>query len=127
MKFTVITPTYNQAAFIKDTIDSVINQTHKDIEYIIVDNLSDDGTEEIVNRYAERDSRIIYVREADKGQAEAINKGLNRATGDVVCWLNSDDYFYDENVLDNVSKNLTQKKKSILSSVTDGIVIKKKN
>ena len=104
MKFTVITPTYNQAAFIKDTIDSVINQTHKDIEYIIVDNLSDDGTEGIVKSYAEKDSRIIYIREADKGQAEAINKGLNRATGDVVCWLNSDDYFYDENVLDNVSK-----------------------
>ena len=78
MKFTVITPTFNQAAYIKDTIDSVLSQKHRDIEYIIVDNNSDDGTEDIVRDYMARDNRIIYIREADKGQAEAINKGFNR-------------------------------------------------
>ena len=76
MKFTVITPTWNQAEYIKDTIESVINQTHKDLEYIIVDNNSDDGTKEIVEGYMASDPRIIYIREEDHGQAEAINKGL---------------------------------------------------
>ena len=105
MKFTVITPTYNQAGYIKDTIDSVLSQKHKDIEYIIVDNNSDDGTEDIVREYMTRDDRIIYIREADKGQAEAINKGFNRASGDIVCWLNSDDYFFDDNVLKKVNNH----------------------
>lgn len=102
MKITVITPTYNQASFIEKTITSVVNQTHKDIEYFIIDSESDDGTEEIVKKYLS-DSRITYIREKDKGQAEAINKGFNRATGDIVCWLNSDDFFYNENVLERVN------------------------
>lgn len=102
-KITVITPTWNQAAYIKDTIDSVINQTHKDIEYIIVDNMSDDGTREIVEEYVSKDNRIVYIREADHGQAEAINKGIKAASGDIVCWLNSDDFFYDNLVLEKVN------------------------
>lgn len=103
-KITVITPTWNQAEFISDTIKSVINQSYENIEYIIIDNMSDDGTEDIVKRYANNDSRIMYIREPDHGQAEAINKGLNKATGDIVCWLNSDDYFYNNHVLENVVK-----------------------
>lgn len=103
MKFTVITPTYNQAEFIEKTITSVLNQTYKDIEYIIIDSESDDGTEEIVRKYAKSDRRIIYVREKDHGQAQGINKGLNKATGDIVCWLNSDDFFYTDNVLEKVN------------------------
>ena len=101
-KITVITPTWNQAEFIRDTIESVLKQTYREIEYIIVDNCSDDGTKEIVESYCEQDERIIYLREKDHGQAEAINKGLKRATGDIVCWLNSDDFFYDETVLEKV-------------------------
>lgn len=104
MKFSIITPTWNQAAYIKDTIESVINQSHKDIEYLIIDNNSDDGTEDIVRSYMEKDPRIKYVREADHGQAEAINKGFNLATGDIVCWLNSDDYYFDNDVLAKVAK-----------------------
>lgn len=102
-KFTVITPTWNQAEYIEDTIQSVIGQTYKNLEYIIVDNCSDDGTREIVEKYAKEDGRIMYIREPDKGQAEAINKGLERATGDIVCWLNSDDYYYDDKVLEKVA------------------------
>lgn len=103
-KITVITPTWNQAEFIRDTIESVINQTYREIEYFIIDNCSDDGTQEIVEEYCARDSRIIYIRERDHGQAQAINKGLRRASGDIVCWLNSDDYYYDEHVLERVAK-----------------------
>lgn len=103
-KITVITPTWNQAQFIGDTIESVIKQTYKNIEYIIIDNLSDDGTKEIVDSYAAKDERIRYIREEDHGQAQAINKGFDKATGDIVCWLNSDDFFFDENVLETVAK-----------------------
>ncbi len=119
MKITVITPTWNQGCFIKDTMESVLNQTHRDIEYIVVDNLSDDETQSVVNSFTEKDDRIIYIREADKGQAEAINKGLNRATGDIVCWINSDDCFFDENVLARVNE-LFEKNKNIDIIAGDG-------
>ncbi len=102
MKFSIITPTWNQAAYIRDTIDSILQQSHKDLELIIVDNLSDDGTKEIVESYRKKDSRIIYIRERDGGQAEAINKGLDAATGEVTCWLNSDDFYADTEVLTKV-------------------------
>ncbi len=103
-RFTIITPTWNQAAYIADTIKSVLMQRYKDFEYLIIDNCSDDGTEEIVRSYAESDSRIEYIREPDRGQAEAINKGLKRAAGDIVCWLNSDDMYFDEYVLEDVAR-----------------------
>ncbi len=108
MRFTVITPTWNQASFIEDTIRSVVEQDHEDLEYIIVDNCSDDGTEEIIRSYARKDPRIIYVREKDKGQADAINKGLRRAGGEVVCWLNSDDTYLDSRVLTKVEQAFLQ-------------------
>lgn len=104
MKITVITPTWNQAEFIEDTIKSVVRQTHEDKEYIIVDNCSDDGTEEIVRRYQEEYPYIVYIREPDKGQAEAINKGLKRACGEIVCWINSDDFYYSDTVFADVNR-----------------------
>ena len=103
-RFTIITPTWNQAEYIRDTIESVLNQTRRDLEYIIVDNCSDDGTQQIVEEYMKKDPRIIYVREPDHGQAEAINKGLKRAKGSIVAWLNSDDIYMDEHVLARVDK-----------------------
>ena len=103
-RFTIITPTWNQAEYIRDTIESVLNQTRRDLEYIIVDNCSDDGTQQIVEEYMKKDSRIIYVREPDHGQAEAINKGLKRAKGEIVAWLNSDDIYMDDHVLARVDK-----------------------
>ncbi len=102
LKLTVITPTWNQAEFIRRTIESVVNQTYQNIEYIIVDNLSDDGTKEIVEEYMTKYPYIQYIREADHGQAEAINKGFKKATGDVVCWINSDDFYYSNDVFDKV-------------------------
>lgn len=107
LKISIITPTWNQAAYIEDTIKSVLEQTYSNLEYIIVDNLSDDGTQEIVERYAASDARLRYIREADQGQAQAINKGLAAATGDIVCWLNSDDFYYDNQVLQKVADAFT--------------------
>lgn len=104
MKITVITPTWNQAEYIKDTIESVVTQTYQNIEYIIVDNCSDDGTEEIVRKYMERYPYISYIREKDKGQADAINKGLACATGNIVCWINSDDFYYSREVFAYVAE-----------------------
>ena len=103
-RLSVITPTYNQAEFIEDTIKSVLSQSFEDFEYIIVDSCSDDGTEEIVRKYEKKDPRILYIREKDRGQADGINKGLRRAKGDVVCWINSDDMYFDKNVFKKAIK-----------------------
>ena len=102
MKITVITPTWNQVEFIEKTIQSVVSQTWQNIEYFIIDNCSDDGTEEIVKKYKNQYPYIQYIRERDKGQADAINKGLRRATGDIVCWINSDDFYYNNTVFEQV-------------------------
>ncbi|MFZ4612746.1 MAG: glycosyltransferase family 2 protein, partial [Bacteroidia bacterium] len=92
-KISIITPSYNQGQYIEETILSVINQDYPNIEYIVMDGGSNDQTVEIIKKY---ESKITYwVSEKDKGQADAINKGFARATGDILCWLNSDDYFFD--------------------------------
>jgi glycosyltransferase involved in cell wall biosynthesis len=101
LRVTVITPTYNQSLYIAACVESVLVQTHRNIQYLIYDALSDDGTDAIVARYLS-DPRIRYVRERDEGQSDAINKGFEAATGDIVCWLNSDDFFFDDTVLDRV-------------------------
>ncbi|HOC60476.1 MAG TPA: glycosyltransferase family 2 protein [Smithellaceae bacterium] len=102
VQVTVITPTYNQGTFIGDTIRSVVSQTYKNIEYIIVDNESDDGTEQIVRRFIVQYDNIKYFREKDAGQADALNKGFDLAAGSIVCWLNSDDYYFDHSVIGRI-------------------------
>ncbi len=108
LKVTVIMPTWNQAAFVEDTIKSVIKQTYQNIEFIIVDNCSDDGTEEIIRKYREQNASIVYIREKDKGQADAINKGFLHATGDVICWINSDDFYYSDTVIEQVVRQFEE-------------------
>ena len=89
LRISIITPSYNQARFIERTIESVLRQTGAfDLEYLVLDGGSDDGTPEILRRY---DGRLSWESAPDKGQIDAINKGLRRATGEIVGWLNSDD------------------------------------
>ncbi len=86
-RITVVTPSYNQGRFLARTIDSVRNQGYPNVEHIVVDGMSSDDTPAILTRYP----HLQVVREPDRGQAEAINKGFRRATGDIYCFLNSDD------------------------------------
>ncbi|MEB3211902.1 MAG: glycosyltransferase family 2 protein, partial [Leptolyngbyaceae bacterium] len=90
-RISIITPSYNQGHFIEETIRSVLLQSYPNLEYIIIDGGSSDNTVEIISKYA---SHLAYwVSEPDRGQSHAINKGLARATGEIIAYINSDDYY----------------------------------
>jgi glycosyltransferase involved in cell wall biosynthesis len=88
-KISIITPSYNQGQFIEETIQSVLAQNYPEVDYIIIDGASQDQSARIIEKYAPQLS--YWVSEPDKGQTAAINKGLRKATGDIITWINSDD------------------------------------
>ena len=97
MRVTVITPSRNQGKYINDCLRSIHEQTHREIEHIVLDGMSTDETSEVAARYA-----CKFLQRKDSGPAQAINRGLDTATGDIVCWLNADDAFASRQVLERI-------------------------
>ena len=102
IKVSIITVCYNSERTIESTVKSVLDQKYPHIEYIVVDGESNDGTLEILNKFSNRISKM--VSEPDKGMYDAMNKGILAATGDIVGILNSDDFFYDDQVISKVAQ-----------------------
>lgn len=123
MKISIITVVWNNKETIKDAIDSVLNQKYNNIEYIIVDGASNDGTVEIVESYGEKINK--FVSEKDNGLYDAMNKGLALVTGDIVGILNSDDFYIDEFVIEKVVKEFEEKQ--VDSVYADLVFVKPEN
>ena len=107
MKISIITVVWNNKETIQDAVNSVLNQTYKNIEYIIIDGASTDGTIEIIQSYGDKISK--FISEPDGGLYDAMNKGIELSNGDIVGMLNSDDFYIDEFVIENVIKEFEAK------------------
>jgi glycosyltransferase involved in cell wall biosynthesis len=99
-KVTVITVLYNSAATIEQTVKSVLEQSYGNIEFIVIDGNSNDGSIDILNRYRDRIS--VLISEPDEGIYEAMNKGIGLATGEWICFMNSNDYFFNNRVVEDI-------------------------
>lgn len=117
LKISVITVCYNSEATIRDTIESVLGQTYPDIEYIIVDGASTDGTMSIVNEYRDRLGKVSS--EPDKGLWDAMNKGIQMSTGEFLCFINSDDFFSDSGVISGLIDRLSESKADAVFGYVD--------
>ena len=106
MKVSIITSCYNRAATIRSAIESVLAQDYNDIEFIVVDGSSMDGSLDIIREYTDRIS--IIISEPDHGMYEAINKGIRVATGEIIGLLHSDDFFYDNGVIGRIVERMKQ-------------------
>lgn len=116
MKFSIITVCKNAEKVIERTILSILPQTYLNIEYIIVDGASTDGTVEIIKRYAEKHPTIKWISEPDSGIYQAMNKGIKLATGDIIAFLNAGDYYLDENVIGDVCDRIVNDSEHLIYS-----------
>jgi glycosyltransferase involved in cell wall biosynthesis len=122
-KISIITVCRNSAATIRETLESVASQSHRNLEHIIIDGCSTDGTLAVINEWKQYPVRL--VSEPDKGIYDAMNKGVRLATGDIVGILNSDDLYYDVHVLENVSAAMGDA--SVDSCYADLVYVDKNN
>lgn len=112
MKISIITACYNNQKTIRDTIQSLIEQTHKDIEYIVIDGGSTDGTVDIIKEFSVYIS--YWISEKDSGIYEALNKGIKKATGDIIGILNADDFYASKNILHIVEQTFLKEKCDVM-------------
>lgn len=118
MKISLITVCFDSEKTIEDTLKSVLNQNYENYEYIIVDGLSKDNTINIIKKYENKfNGKLKYISEYDNGLYDAMNKGINLVTGDVIGILNSDDVLYDENVFKLIDKSFDQNVDGIYSNL----------
>jgi glycosyltransferase involved in cell wall biosynthesis len=107
MKVSIVTICLNSEKTIEDTIRSVVSQTYPEIEYVVVDGGSKDGTLDIIDKYQKRIDK--FVSEPDKGMYDAMNKGLNVASGEIIGFLNSDDLYASADVIDKIVSTIKEK------------------
>ena len=111
MKISVITVTYNSAATVRDTIESVLQQEYDNYEYLVIDGCSNDNTVDIIKEYEPKfEGRMKWISEKDKGMYDGINKGIRMATGVVVGIINSDDFYHRTNIFDIINKAFEENK-----------------
>ena len=107
MKITIITVSYNSASHIEDAIKSVADQDYQEIEHIVIDGNSNDGTQQILEKYSNKLAH--WESKPDKGIYDAMNKGIKKATGEVIGILNSDDFYFDNQVISKVAVTFSEK------------------
>jgi len=126
MKVSLITVSFNSGLTLKDTIESVLYQNYSNIEYLIIDGFSKDNTINIIKDYEPKfEGRLHWISEPDKGIYDAMNKGICIATGEIIGILNSDDFYIDKYVIENVVKSFTDK--NVDSLYTDLYLVDNEN
>ncbi len=106
IKISIIIPVYNAERYLRECLDSICNQSYKELEIILVDDDSQDGSSEICKEYMKIDKRIIYLYKENEGPGVARNMGLNIASGTYIMFIDSDDFLYDVHNIENIVKEL---------------------
>lgn len=102
MKLSIVTPSFNQVQFLGDCLRSVSGQTYPFIEHMVIDGGSTDGSLDLLHNFQARDRRLHFISELDNGQGDAVNKGFSLASGGIVAWINSDDFYFSPTVFEHV-------------------------